>query len=111
MESLFPQVFFLSYFVPFILRLALAFTFFSIAQRFWSTRKGLGGMLYVLGAFLFVGLFTQLVAIIGAGVFLALKYIIKIDGKPAVKEALLPVATLLALFILGAGAFAFDLPY
>lgn len=116
MESLFPGLFFLSFFAATVLRVFIAAALFLIARRLWHVPGGRGKVLAgawgILGALFLVGLFVQLAAITGIVLALAQRFLLgKNDLKESVSESLLLIGVCIALLILGAGAFAFDVPY
>ncbi len=132
MLSLFPQLLFLAPVGLSLLRIAASLAILYSAWRFFATRHEIsrtrlpliahmpasltlvGSFVYfVIGALLFVGLYTQLAALLGA--LIALKSAIfapRYQGIiPLCRSAsLLLLAIMLCLFVSGAGAFAFDLP-
>lgn len=116
METLFPSFFTFSYFAPLILRLAVALVFFEAARGTWKTRgiaaRTATAFSGILGIMLFVGLFTQLAALLGIAKILALTYQKKVPSIFHSKTfALLAIAILISLMLTGAGGLAMDLPY
>ncbi|PIR85056.1 hypothetical protein COU15_02685 [Candidatus Kaiserbacteria bacterium CG10_big_fil_rev_8_21_14_0_10_45_20] len=116
MESLFPEIFFLSFFVPLILRIAIAIIFFLDAKALWQTGGSRAKMFALkkalFGLLLAVGFLTQLVAILGILVVLGRRiWLGKGVAPQSLSTNILTVGALLSLLILGAGAFAIDLPY
>lgn len=115
MESFFPQLFFLSFVAPIILRLAIGGLFLYDAQQLWKTtpKKRLFAVASgVVGVLIAVGLFTQL-AVVAAGVQIALSHM-KFQGHSVFANRatiLLSGAILFFLLIAGPGGIAFDLPY
>lgn len=114
MESFFPELFFLSYLAPVILRAAVAVLFLFDARRLLKTskKKFLGVAFAIVGLLIAVGLFTQL-AVIGAAAvaiyaFLRAKQE-SVFGTRA--TLLLTLAIFIFLFVAGPGRIAFDLPY
>jgi uncharacterized membrane protein YphA (DoxX/SURF4 family) len=132
MLSLLPQILFLAPFSAFILRIAAACTFFYIALRMIEARDDMIGTRFpiigllpvwavwlgattttIVATLLFVGLFTQLIALFG--IIIALKLFI---FAPRLQHVLplsrgmyaLLFIICLSLLLTGAGAFAFDLP-
>lgn len=117
MNAIFPDVLFLGpYIAPVLLRAGLALYFVLRAYAVWklgsNRAKLLAGKEAVFGLFIAAGFLTQLVALFGVLVVLFRGMWLKTDA-PAEPwhEKLLAVATLLALTLTGAGAFAIDLPY
>lgn len=135
MESVFPGVLFLGpALAPIILRIAAAVAFFVMAHTYWKHKeefskakfpiatKGVGMLMtqgltvltVLLGIAFALGLFVQVAAILGF--FGALKqwYFSKAHPHlfPFKGFGYFLLATIcVALFVLGAGALAFDLPY
>lgn len=114
MESLFPQLFFLSYVAPVIIRLAVAGVFFYDTVKIWRSGEAKWPALVwiVFGVLIAVGFLTQLAVLLAALhiVFLAFRK----GGVSVFKNsttAVLALAILLSLFVTGAGGLAFDLPY
>ena len=131
MLSLFPQILFLAPLSATILRIAAALVFAYVAWRQIAQRETIAqtrspvvgsGMWIVwfstlsegvVALGLFLGLFTQLCALVGF--IIALKYIVWGRRYPAEfpltrTASLLLAAVTLSLVFTGAGAFAFDLP-
>ncbi len=117
MSSLFPDLFFFGpFFAPVLLRAAAAVYFLLYARSMWllHTQKGkyLAFKDLVIGLLLLVGAFTQLVALVGiVHVFLRGMWFKKERPIQPLRETAVIVAILLALVLMGAGAFAIDLPY
>src|SRR3989344_7805658 len=66
MESVFPDLFYLSYFAILIVRVAVALVFLYEAKSLWrGGAKPLGGIALIIGLLLGIGLFTQIAAIVG----------------------------------------------
>lgn len=117
MNALFPDVLFLGpYIAPVVLRAGLALYFCLHAYAVWKLgsprAKLLAGKEAAFGLFIAAGFLTQLVALFGVLVVLLRGLWLKTEA-PAEPwhEKALAAATLLALFLTGAGAFAIDLPY
>ena len=114
MESLFPELFFLSFLAPIVLRAAVGVLFLYDARIFWKNKKHkmFAFASGVLGVLIAVGLFTQ-IAVIAAGVQAILDYnrakTESLFGNRA--TLLLTLAILVFLLVNGAGGLAFDLPY
>lgn len=115
MESVFPQLFFLSFFAPLILRVSVGLLFLYDAKSFWQseTKKPLlaatGG---IIGVLLIAGAWTQVAAL--AGIAYAIFVWFRKENSSVFSKksiVLLASAILLSLLTTGAGAFAFDLPY
>jgi hypothetical protein len=114
MESLLPGLFFLSHIAPVILRVALASLFLYEAKTIWDTRrrKFFAGGMALLGVLIGIGLFTQ-AAVVAAGVMAVLAYVRHKEHSlfGNVSTLILTLAILLFLLVIGAGGWAFDLPY
>jgi hypothetical protein len=114
MESLFPQLFFLSFVAPIIIRVAIAGVFLYDAIKIWKSEgpKWPAPVWLVMGVLIGVGFLTQLAVIIAAVhiIFLAFS-----KGSASVFKnnvtAILALAILLMLLVTGAGGIAIDLPY
>ena len=134
MESVFPQVLFLGpAFAPVLLRIAAAVAFCAIAHTYWKHRGEFSkvkfpitGAVGMLGTWLLIALTTIMALSFATGVYMQVAAVLGFFG--AIKQwyfakahpHLFPfkgfgyflLATICAaLFILGAGGFAFDLPY
>jgi hypothetical protein len=124
MFSMFPSLFTFSFFAPTLLRIvaSLAFLFFAYRlARHTRMHPGSGTPFtwyiilaeIVVGGSLFVGLYTQIGAILGVLLSFKLMYFVSRKKYIAPYDYLtyaLLVAICLSLLLLGAGAFAFDLP-
>ena len=114
MESVLPQLFFLSFFAPLILRVALGAVLLYDARGLSRSQKenkvfALGWL--ILGLAILAGFLTQaaaIVAILHIG-YLYLKNKESVFKNPIV--SVLAIAILLTLLITGPGGLAFDLPY
>ena len=114
MESLLPQLFFLSFLAPIIIRLAIAAVLFYDARDLWGhgdkyRAQAIG--LLISGILIGVGFLTQIVVIIaGIGIiYLATSQIPSVFKNRLL--ALLALSILLSLLVTGPGGIAFDLPY
>ncbi|PIT90840.1 hypothetical protein COU17_03545 [Candidatus Kaiserbacteria bacterium CG10_big_fil_rev_8_21_14_0_10_49_17] len=133
MLSVFPELFILSFFVPFILRVVLGVFFFLEGWSFFKERKdafrkelpekfgtlrtwaplSVGAVEIGIGLFLIAGFLTQVAALLG--LIAAVKFLVFRKAFPTLAPhtrltyALLSTM-LLSLLILGPGAFAIDLP-
>ena len=120
---MFPELLSFMLLAPFLLRLAAGYFLFNEGLRLvykdTSSKQEktlirlLGGTELILGALLFVGLFTQFAALIG--MFTALLLITWRTKRPAYapreKETYIFLCIVcISLLFLGAGAFGFDLP-
>jgi putative oxidoreductase len=134
MLNIFPSFLWLSLLAPFILRVTLGLVFVN-AARLKLTKDRIGrveifekiglrpGNLYALifgllelaiGIFLVIGLFTQLVSLLGA-IIMGVTTFLKAFKKPDVFKGTLELYILLtvmaiSLLFSGAGAWAFDMP-
>lgn len=114
MESIFPGLFFLGFFAPIVIRVAVAVLFLFDARALWksSKKKYLAIVSGVCGLLIAIGLFTQ-VAVIAAGVQAILLFMRAKNESVFGTRAtlLLTLAILLFLLVTGPGGLAFDLPY
>lgn len=115
MLSMFPEIMFLSPFAALFIRIALALVIFydgwSLFSKSGNTTRIAALCAFTAGALLFVGAWTQLIAIALVVTLLAEVLI------PSWKQSTLPSSTLalmivmaLTLVVTGAGPIAFDLP-
>ncbi|OGG43841.1 hypothetical protein A2841_03290 [Candidatus Kaiserbacteria bacterium RIFCSPHIGHO2_01_FULL_48_10] len=115
MDSLFPEWFFLSFFITGVVRVVIALVFLYDAKkllRLSGTEKILGIKAGAIGLALGVGVATQGIAIIGILYALYVAYK-KIQASVFANKitAFLAIAILLLLAVGGAGGWAFDRPY
>ncbi len=115
MESLFPELFFLSYFAMVVVRVAIALIMLYDATRLWksdSKAKWLAPGMLVLGAAIGTGFLTQ-GAVILAGILVAVLAFKKEPASVFQNRALafLSIAVLATLLLTGPGGLAIDLPY
>jgi len=119
METLFPQALFLGpMFAPVVLRLALALPYLASGYGHVVPKKGvtqLPGALPIgiaeiaLGLMLLTGFLVQAAA--AAVIVLTIVARIRNPQRTPWQRMLLSFGVAAALFLLGAGAFAFDKPY
>jgi len=117
MESLFPQFFFLSYFAPVMIRLAIGVVFLYDAVRVWKHNTSVRNRVIAVGCFTLgvaigIGFLTQLAALIGIGGIIFISFFN--DMNSVFKNnvvAFLALAILVFLLVTGPGGFAIDLPY
>ncbi len=113
MLSLFPQLLFLSPFAAFLLRLTLAAVF---GYSAWTRIPHGSTLLRIFGAIdaliasaLFLGISTQLAALIGA--LCTAYWLFKPSVSPLPRSTVaLALIMSISLIVMGAGPFAFDLP-
>ena len=134
MPSLFPELFNFSFLAPFILRIAFGVSlrkhgFGKIISPQSALQRILGGIVFLSGIFLVIGLFTQAAAIAVSLIiivnsiimrpkFLTSETSIEIGSTPVVgekhprswTERLIKLAIAVSLILTGPGMFAFDLP-
>lgn len=115
MPSLFPELFNFSFIAPFALRIALGATFANngfniILRKNKISQRVFGGIIFLSGLFLVIGLFVQAVS-------LAISLIIIIDSVVYYKqndknlsEMFIKLAIAVSLILTGPGIFALDLP-
>lgn len=114
MESLFPELFFLSYFALVVIRVALAIVMLYDARALWGSsnaNKPFAIGLVVLGASIGAGFLTQGMAIIASILILFLSVRVEQSVFNNRLLALLSLAILITLFLSGPGGLALDLPY
>ena len=114
MESFFPDLFFLSFFAPIILRLPVALVMLYDARNLWGTdqaNRASSVSLLVMAVLIGIGLFTQLAVIIASAHIVYLSY--KSEKSTFINKMLLflTLSILLSIFVTGPGGLAFDLPY
>ena len=134
MPSLFPELFNFSFLAPFVLRIALGaplikHSFGKIISPQSALQKILGGIVFLSGIFLVIGLFTQAAAIAVSLIiivnsiimrpkFLTSETSVEIGSTPVVggkhprpwAERFIKLAVAVSLILTGPGLFAFDLP-
>ena len=134
MPSLFPELFNFSFVAPFVLRIALGIPliiggFRKIIAKEKTPQRILGGIVFLSGIFLVIGLFTQAAAIAVSLIiivnsiimrpkFLTSETSVEIGSTPVVRgqhprswtERLIKLAIAVSLILTGPGMFAFDLP-
>jgi uncharacterized membrane protein YphA (DoxX/SURF4 family) len=114
MLSVFPEILFLAPFAALALRLALAILFALGAWQHFSAQdisiRVFSALEFGIAAALFAGAWTQPVALVGLAVALVgLVFVPRIRAYP-LSTMLLACVMLASLVVMGAGAFAFDLP-
>lgn len=115
MPSLFPELFNFSFLVPFILRIALGVPlikngFGKIIAKEKPPQKILGGIVFLSGLLLVVGLFTQAAAL-AVLLIIIVGLIIRRGRHPrSLTERLIKLAIAVSLVLSGPGLFAFDFP-
>lgn len=115
MPSLFPELFNFSFLAPFILRIALGVPlikhgFGKIINGEKTPSRILGGIVFLSGILLVIGLFTQATAIV-VSLIIAISSIILRERHPrSWTERLIKLAIAVSLILTGPGLFAFDLP-
>ena len=124
MLSLFPQLLDWGWYVPFIFRIFLGFYFFFIGYSFTRSSRAksgqdslawliLGALIILLSLGFFLGLYVQIVGVIGFTLSLLAIYFKHKNASftpETVKYYLLLGVVSLSLLFLGAGPHAFDLP-
>ena len=114
MPSLFPELFNFSFVAPFVLRIALGIPliiggFRKIIAKEKTPQRILGGIVFLSGIFLVIGLFTQAATI--AVSLIIINSIIKKGRHPrSWTERFIKLAIAVSLILTGPGMFAFDLP-
>jgi uncharacterized membrane protein YphA (DoxX/SURF4 family) len=125
MVTLFPELLNYSFYAPFLIRVVLGmFALYYGFSKFKNTAESaetsasfdlnylLRGIIIIAGALVFIGLFTQLAALVLAVIFLILLFSKNYISKYQVNEAELILLTTMAIsmMLLPAGRIAFDLP-
>ena len=115
MPSLFPELFNFSFIAPFVLRIALGVPlikhgFGKIIAKENILQRILGGIVFLSGIFLVVGLFTQAAAIAVSLIILINSIILRGRHPRSWTERLIKLAIAVSLILTGPGIFAFDLP-
>src|SRR3989339_803704 len=115
MPSLFPELFNFSFLAPFILRIALGIPlikhgFGKIISPQSALQRILGGIVFLSGIFLVIGLFTQAAAIAVSLIIIASSIIMRGQHPRSWTERLIKLAIAVSLILTGPGLFAFDLP-
>ena len=115
MPSLFPELFNFSFLAPFILRIALGVPlikhgFGKIIAKEKIPQKILGGIVFISGIFLIIGLFTQAAAIIVSLIIVINSIVRRGQHSRSLTERLIKLAIAVSLILTGPGLFAFDLP-
>lgn len=125
MYSLFPELFDLSFYVPFLFRIVLGYYIVREGYRLFAIKldqsraneqslfRIIGGLIFAVGFFLFIGLFVQLVAAIAVALGLVALYLRRSNSEHAPQtRGFYILATLIALslILLGPGMFAIDIP-
>jgi len=113
----FPDLLWLGFFAPTVLRLAAAAVLLTGAYAHYKTKgpnsTAMAAAHALVGGMLFLGWYTQYAALLGiAGIvagYLLPKSLFKAEPLPWTTSLLL-FAIFLSLLVSGAGAFAFDLP-
>lgn len=113
MLSFFPELLFLAPFAAFFIRIALSVVFaMSAFERVRKTQpilKVFGVIDALIAIALFLGMYTQLAALVG--VLCSLVWLSRPEWNPYPRStAALVFVMSLSLLVLGAGPFAFDLP-
>src|SRR3989344_4279610 len=115
MPSLFPELFNFSFLAPFILRIALGVPlikhgFGKIIAPQSALQRILGGIVFLSGIFLIIGLSTQAAAIAVSLIIIFSSIIMGGKHPRSWTERLIKLAIAVSLILTGPGLFAFDLP-
>src|SRR3989339_1064892 len=115
MPSLFPELFNFSFVAPFVLRIALGIPliiggFRKIIAKEKTPQRILGGIVFLSGIFLVIGLFTQAAAIAVSLIIIVNSIMVRGQHPRSWTERLIKLAIAVSLILTGPGIFAFDLP-
>ena len=115
MPSLFPELFNFSFIAPFVLRIALGVPlikngFGKAIAKEKTPQRIMGGIVFLSGIFLVIGLFTQAAALAVSIVIIANSIILWGQHPRSWTERLVKLAIAISLILTGPGIFAFDLP-
>lgn len=115
MPSLFPELFNFSFIAPFILRIALGIPlikhgFGKIINGEKTPQKILGGIVFLSGILIVIGLFTQASAMVVSLIIVISSIIMRGQHPRSWTERLVKLAIAVSLILTGPGIFAFDLP-
>lgn len=112
--STFPQLFFLGLLAPFLLRIAVGlFIIYLGKERYYKNTPWLSVIYVISGICLFIGLYTQISAIVGIVLIAIELYLENAERKISLEKKILYVMAgviLLSLLFSGAGFLAFDRP-
>lgn len=115
MPSLFPELFNFSFIAPFILRIALGVPlikhgFGKATHKNKTHQRILGGIVFLSGVLLVIGLFTQAAALAVSFIIIVNSIIMRGQHPHSLTERLIKLAIAVSLILTGPGIFAFDLP-
>ena len=115
MPSLFPELFNFSFIAPFVLRIALGVPlikhgFGKITHKNKLHQRILGGVVFLSGIFLVIGLFTQAAAVAVSLIIIISSIMLKEQHPRSWTERIIKLAIAVSLILTGPGLFAFDLP-
>jgi membrane protein required for beta-lactamase induction len=113
MLSLFPELLFLSPFAALLIRISISFGLLAICREHILRRTSyflwLGILEAVFAVALFIGLYTQAIALAVTTLFVAMLLMPSIRAMPLSTIALL-IVMCITLLVTGPGPFAMDLP-
>lgn len=110
----FPQILFLGLLAPFLLRITVGLFLIYLGKNRYKKTYNWSSIFYIIsGVLLFVGIYTQFVAIVGM-LILIFDFYLESDGKNTTPEKkilyVMSGIILLSLLFTGAGFLAFDRP-
>lgn len=112
--STFPQLFFLGLVAPFLLRITVGvFIIYLGKERYHKNVQWLSVIHVISGICLFMGLYTQISAIVGIVLIAFEFYLENTEKKVSTEKKILYIVSaiiLLSLLFTGAGFMAFDRP-
>mgnify|MGYP001616535134 CR=1 FL=1 len=115
MPSLFPELFNFSFIAPFVLRIALGVPlikngFGKAIAKEKTPQRIMGGIVFLSGILLLIGLFTQAAAMAVSLIIVINSIVLRGRHPRSWTERLVKLAIAVSLILTGPGLFAFDLP-
>lgn len=111
MLSIFPELFDFGFLALGVFRIAVGLVHLEIGISGWRERKDRWRLVQAVAAgFFVIGFFTQLAALVLAGL-VAASFVPQKEAEHTSQFRFLLIASTLVLLFAGPGAFAFDLPF